>query len=683
MKKFLALLFLFAILIMYTFQKPEAATDPKETSHYLDQFVDKSTNPAVDFSKYASGKWVKNNPIPANESSWGIYSIVQEETYSRLQKINQDAAAEVNAAHGSNAQKIGDFWHAAMDTEAIEKQGLDPLKEEFARIDGIHDKQGLLDVTARLSYVGVGAMMNVYIFQDEMNSERYALHLYQGGIGLPERDYYFDDDERTRNIRSEYVKHMARMFELLGDEKTVSEQNAATVMRLETELAGSSRKLQDLRDPHKNYNEMKVEDITKLTPSIRWRDYLEKANIRDVNSVVVGQPEFLQEVEKLLNAETIDNWKTYLRWQLIDTYADKLSSTFENEHFHFYGTILNGTPELRPRWKRMLDEEETYLGDALGQLYVKTYFSPATKARYEKLTDDIFDAFRERIKKLDWMSPETKEAALKKLNAVNRKVGYPNKWRDYSRFEVDRASFAGNCLRGNIWNSEYYIEKLHQPVDRTEWVMTPQTYNAYYNPSNNEIVLPAAIFILPGIPDSEIDDAIVYSYAGGTTIGHEITHGFDDSGRQFDEQGNLKEWWTPKDAEEFKKRAEGIIKQYDNYVVLDKEHVNGNTTQGENIADLGGILLGWDAFKKTEQYKSGKSIGGYTPAQRYFLGWTLGWLNNLRPENLALRLKSDVHSPGFLRTNGPVSNMPEFYEAFHVKPGDPMYRAPADRVKIW
>jgi putative endopeptidase len=388
-------------------------------------------------------------------------------------------------------------------------------------------------------------------------------------------------------------------------------------------------------------------------------------------------------VEKSLNTETLDHWKTYLRWQLINTYAEKLSSPFEKEHFRFYGTILNGTPEMRPRWKRMLDEEETYLGDALGQLYVKEYFSPATKARYEKLTDDIFDAFRNRIRNLDWMSPQTKDAALKKLNAVVRKVGYPNRWKDYSTYEVNRDSFAMNCLRGNIWQSEYAIQKLHKPVDRTEWNMTPQTYNAYYNPSNNEIVLPAAIFILPGIPDEAIDDAVVYSYAGGTTIGHEITHGFDDSGKEFDEKGNLKNWWTPKDGEEFKKRSALIIKQFNNYKVLDDSHVNGEATQGENIGDLGGILLGWDAFKKTEEYKSGKSIGGFTPTQRYFIGWCLGWMNNLRPENLAVRLKSDVHSPSFLRINGPVSNMPEFYEAFDVKPGDPMYRPASERVKIW
>lgn len=673
-----------AIFALFSIQKQEAASPAQtDSSRYLDQYIDTSVNPGDDFFKYACGKWIKDHPIPSNENSWGIYNVVQEETYNRLQSINKSAAAESHPAKGTSAQKIGDFWYSAMDTATIEKQGISPLKDEFDRINAIQDKQSLLDTAAHLQYIGVSTIFSAYVFQDEMNSNRYALHLYQGGIGLPERDYYFDQDDRTKNIRKEYLIHLSKMFQLLGDSEQNASKNADTVMRMETDLAKASRKLEDLRDPRANYHEMKVDEVSTLTPSIKWRDYLAKGNIRDIDSVIVGQPEFFQQMEKSIDSESIDNWKTYLRWCLINSFADKLSSSFEQQNFHFYSTVLNGTPEMRPRWKRMLDEEENYLGDALGQLYVKQYFSPATKVRYEKLTEDIFQAFRERIQKLDWMSPETKQAALKKLNAVTRKVGYPQKWKDYSNYEVDRDAFVLNCLRGNIWKSNYAIQKLHRPVDRLEWSMEPQTYNAYYNTSNNEIVLPAAIFILPGIPDSEIDDALVYGYSGGTTIGHEITHGFDDQGRQFDEQGNLKEWWTKADEEEFKKRAALIINQYNNYLVLDKVHVNGKATQGENIADLGGILLGWDAFKKTEEYKSGKSVGGYTPAQRYFFGWMLGWVNSIRPENLAVRVKSDVHSPSFLRVNGPVSNMPEFYEAFHIKPGAPMYRPDSERVHIW
>jgi putative endopeptidase len=402
-----------------------------------------------------------------------------------------------------------------------------------------------------------------------------------------------------------------------------------------------------------------------------------------LKTVVVGQPEFFQQVEKSLKSESIENWKVYLRWNLINTFADKVSSDFDKQNFYFYGTVFNGTPEQRPRWKRMLDDEEFYLGYATGQLYVKQYFTPATKQRYQKLTDEIFAAFQERIKKLDWMSEETKQQALKKLSTVIKKVGYPDKWRDYSNYEVDRSSYVMNCLRGNIWRSDYFIAKLYKPVDRLEWNMTPQTYNAYYNPSNNEIVLPAAAFILPGIPDEYVDDAIVYSYAGGSTIGHEITHGFDDQGRQFDAEGNLKDWWTKEDAEKFQQRAKKIIEQYNGYIAVGDVHVNGSATQGENIADLGGILLGWDAFQKSEQYKNGKMIGGFTPAQRFFIGWALSWMNSIRPENLAVRVKTDVHSPSFLRVIGPVSNMPEFYKAYNVKPDDKMYRTDEQRVQIW
>lgn len=653
----------------------------QDHSRYLDHFVDKSVDPGQDFFRYAVGTWLKNNPIPSNERSWGIGNVVREETYQRMLKINESASADSSTSKGSTSQKIGDFWYAAMDTATIEKLGVTPLKPEFDRIAAIRNVRDLPDAVARLHTIGGSPLFGVYIFHDEKDSTRYALHLYQGGLGLPDRDYYFDEDDRTKKIREEYRKHLAKMFQLLGDPAAVSEKNADTVFRIETGFAKASRKLQDLRDPHANYNKMTVDELSKLAPSLSWKDFFETAQINDLQSVIVGQPEFFQQVDQSLAKYSIEDWKTYLRWDLINAFADKLNSDFDKQNFYFYGTVMNGTPEQRPRWKRMLDSEESYLGFALGELYVKQYFSPKTKARYEKLTKEIFDAFRDRLKKLDWMSEETKQQALKKLNTVIRKVGYPSQWRDYSSYEVDRSSYVMNCLKGNIWRTRYFIDKLHKPVDRTEWGMTPQTYNAYYNPSNNEIVLPAAIFILPGIQDEYIDDAIVYAYAGGTTIGHEIIHGFDDQGRQFDHEGNLKEWWTKEDAEKFKQRARKIIQQYDAYVAVDDLHVNGTATQGENIADLGGMVLGWEAFKKTEQFKSGKLIGGLTPAQRFFIGWALGWMNNMRPENLAVRVKTDVHAPSFLRVIGPASNMPEFYKAFHVEPGDKMFRS--DRVEIW
>jgi putative endopeptidase len=675
-------LFLFACLLIPAVPRVAMAT-PMDAEHYLDDIVDKTADPRTDFFQFAVGKWLKDHPIPASERSWGIGHVVQEETYRRLVAINDETARSEAAASGSTAQKIGDFWYAAMDTTTIAKQGFHPLDPEFARIESIKSQKDLLEEVARLQYIGVNVMCGVYIFQDEMNSERNALHLYQAGLGLPNRDYYFDDDDRSKMLRKEYVAHLGRMFELLGDNSAKAKANAATVMGFETDLARASRKLADLRDPHANYNAYSVAGMAKLTPSIRWREYLEDGHVTGLDSVIVGQPEFFEQVEKSLKGRKLDEWKAYLRWHLAHSFASEAGGAFDAETFHFYGTIMNGTTEQRPRWKRMLDEEEGYLGDALGELYVKQYFSPESKARYEKLTDEIFAAFRDRIHKLTWMSEATKQRALRKLNTVNKKVGYPDRWKDYSSYDVTRNSFLENCVRGNIWQSEFYIAKLGKPVDRTEWDMTPQTYNAYYNPSNNEIVMPAAIFALPGIDDAHTDDALVYGYVGGTTMGHEITHGFDDEGRQFDEKGNLQNWWTDEDEAEFKRRAEAIVKQYDDYVVVDSLHVNGEATQGENIADLGGIVLGWEAFKKTDQYKSGKVIGGFTPAQRYFIGWALGWMNQLRPENLAMRVKVDVHSPSFLRVIGPVTNQPEFYQAFGVKPGDKMYRADSVRVQIW
>ena len=659
-----------------------AAPLPNDAAHYLDQFVDRSANPRDDFWQFAVGTWLRRHPIPSNESAWGVGNVVQEETYERLRGINE-AAAATRAGRGTSDQKIGDFWAAAMDTATIATQGLAPLAPEFARIDAVHDVNDLTDVVARLQYIGVSALYGLYIEQDEKRSDRYAVHLYQGGLGLPDRDYYDDATERARALRREYVAHVGRMFRLLGDDSTRAAANAATVMAVESQLAAASRTLAALRDPVANYHAMSVAGVDTLMPSIRWRSHLAGTRITGVDSVIVGQPEFFQAAERALRTRPVGDWKTYLRWQLAHRYAGSAGGQFDAENFHFYGTILNGVPEQRPRWKRTLDVEEHYLGDALGQLYVARYFSPRAKRRYEKLTDNVFAAFRDRIAALDWMSAATKARALGKLNAVTKKVGYPERWKDYSSYDVDRGSFLGNVVRGNVWRSEYAAAKLHKPVDRAEWLMTPQTYNAYYNPSNNEIVLPAASFILPGIVDSLVDDAIVYGYVGGTTIGHEITHGFDDQGRQFDEHGNLTNWWTPDDEREFTHRAAGIVRQFDAYVAVADLHVNGAATQGENIADLGGIQLGWDAFTRTAEYQRGGTLGGFTPAQRYFIGWALGWMDQIRPENLAVRVKSDVHAPSFLRTVGPVSNMVPFYAAFGVRPGDRMYRPDSARVRIW
>lgn len=652
----------------------------------LAEVVDSTASPKDDFFKYAVGTWIKKNPIPASESGWGIGSIVQEETYGRLRSISEESAKKpgsTGAALGSNEQKIGDFWYTGMDSVGIEKQGISPVKADLDRIAAIKDIQGVLNEVALQQTYGMGTLFGNYVFQDEKNSEEQALHLYQGGLGLPDRDYYFNTDSRNTNIRKEYKAHIQRMFKLLGNDDAMATKNMVSIYALEETLAKNSRKIEALRDPYKNYNKMDLAALDKLAPSMKFKDLFVQMKMPQVRSVIVAQPEFYTAVDKLLKTTTVDTWKAYLTWNFISGFASELSSPFAKEDFYFYRTVLRGVKEMKPRWKRVLDAEERLLGDALGQLFIKNYYSEKTKNRYEELVKNIFSTYKERIEKLDWMSDSTKKKALLKLSTVRSKVSFPDKWKDFSTLDIKRDSYVQNLIRANQWWYLYSVNKIGKPVDKTEWDMTPQTYNAYYNPSNNEIVLPAAIFFVAGFSDEQLDDAIIYAYAGGSTIGHEITHGFDDQGRQFDEKGNLTDWWTKKDGDEYNKRAKGIIEQYNDFVVLDSLHIRGEATQGENIADLGGLILGLEAFKKTEQYKSGKKINGFTPLQRFFLGWALSWMNQTRNEALANQIMTDVHAPSFLRVNGPVVNVDEFYEAFSIKPGDKMYRAPEKRVKIW
>ena len=662
--------------------KPEATAAKCYLDTFLNAYVDSTITPQQDFFLFTMGKWIKDNPIPAAERSWGIWSKVKEENDLRLKSINEEAASK-KSEQGSNWQKIGDLWYTGMDTVSIEQQGIKPLQPEFDKIAAISDINSLVNEIGHLQAIGVSPFFGGYIGQDEKNSEKMALHIGQGGIGLPDRDYYFDNDARTKNIRVEYVKHLEKMFMLLGDDSITAKKNAATVMRLETSMAEKSRKLEALRDPYKNYNKVDLAGLNRLTPSVDWKKLLEASDIHSIDTVIVGQPEFIIRMEELVKKNSLDDWKIYLRWNLINTFADKLSKSFDKQNFYFYGTVLNGTKEQRARWKRVLDTEGGIMGFILGQLYIERYYSPGIKARYDKMVDNVVAAYHERIDKLTWMSDSTKKKAHQKLNTVMKKVGYPDKWRDYSLLKIARNSYVENVIRANKWFNDFQIAKLGKPIDRTEWSMTPQTWNAYYNPSNNEIVLPAAAFIVPGLTDSCVDDAIMYGYAAGSTIGHEITHGFDDEGSQFDAQGNLKEWWSAEDRKKFKKLTNGIVQQFNKYVILDSLHLNGDAEQGENIADLGGMLLGLDAFKKTDQYKEGKKIGGFTPVQRYFIGFALSWYGQVRNESLALGVKTDVHAPNFYRVNGPVVNIDEFYTAFNIKPNDKMYVPDSLRVKIW
>ncbi|WP_324678959.1 M13 family metallopeptidase [Hymenobacter sp. GOD-10R] len=643
--------------------------------------LDTTVRPGDDFFTYANGAWLKKHPIPASESSWGIGSEVQEEVYARLKAINQEAA-QANATAGSVQQKIGDFWATGIDSLKADKLGIQPLQPELNRIAALRTSQDVQDEIARLKPLGVNALFGLYVGQDAKNSEKMALQFWQAGLGLPNRDYYFNKDTRTANIRNEYAKHITKMFRLLGQDSVTAKANSAQVLKLETTLAGSSRKLEALRDPYANYNKMTVADLGKRT-GLDWQAWLAKVDLAKADTVIVGQPEFYKTAGQLLKTTPVSVWQAYLQWHLVNAFADNLSRPLDNEHFHFYGTILRGQKEQRARWKRVLDEEEDAMGEALGQLFVKEYFKPATKERHEKLVTNIVASFHDHIQKLDWMSDSTKQKALVKLGKITPKVGYPDKWKDYSTLKIDRSSYVQNVMRARQWAYQYNINKLGKPVDRTEWDMTPQTYNAYYNPSNNEIVLPAAIFAVPGLKDEDADDAIIYGYAGASTIGHELTHGFDDEGSQFDEKGNLRNWWTKNDRKLFQQRVNGIVRQFNGYQVLDSLHINGKATAGENIADLGGIVIALDAYKKTDEYKKGAKIGGLTPEQRYFLGYALGWQSHQRDEVLAQRVLTDVHSPANLRVNGPFADVPAFYQAFGVQPGQKLYRPDSARVKIW
>ena len=656
----------------------------KETKDdILRSHVDTTADPSKDFFRYANGQWLDKNPIPASESAWGIANLVQEETYHRLKEINELAASDKNAKPGSAQQKIGDFFFAGMDTLNIEKMGIQPIEPELKKIEAISDLKSLLSLSALYQSMLTETFFSLGIAQDLKNSDKMAFYVLQGGLGLPDRDYYFNTDARSTNIRKEYIQHISHILKLAGTKAEEASKQAECIMQIETKLAKQSRKLEDLRDPNRNYNKMTIPALAKLNPSINWNDYLGTMGVKNIDSLIVGQPEFFTQLESVLKNTKLEDLKSYLKWHFVISYADKLNKDFVNEAFHFRGQVLSGSLKKRDRWKTVLDAEEAAMGDLLGQLYVSKYFSPKTKKRYENLVDNIMEVYKERIQKLDWMSAETKSKALLKLSKVSKKVGYPNKWKDYSALEIRRDAYALNAMRVRKWIFNYELAKLYKPVDRTLWDMTPQTYNAYYNPSNNEIVLPAAIFVVPNVPDSLLDDAIIYAYAGGSTIGHEITHGFDDEGRQFDWKGNLTAWWTKEDEAKFNLKTKKMVDQFNAYLVVDSMHANGKASLGENIADLGGVVLGLEAFKRTEQYKTGQVIGGFTPEQRYFLGYALSWLSHQRKERLAQQVMTDVHAPAFLRVNGPLSNIPEFYKAFKIKPNSPMYRNDSERVEIW
>lgn len=644
---------------------------------------DTTVNPNDDFFMYANGNWFKQNPIPASERSNGIFRTIGDTINAQIKQICEKSAKMTDAKKGSNEQKIGDFYAAGMDTVTIDKLGLSPLKEEINKIKAINDIPSVIASISHLHTIGANPAFSLYVGQDDKISDKYAVFLGQGGLTLGNRDYYFNTDKETVNIRNEYVKHLQAMAELSGYSKNEAEQKAAVIMKMETEMAKNSRKLEALRDPIANYNKMSLETFSASTPNIDWKSVTSSMGFKNVDTLIIGQPEFYKALNQMIKSYSISDWKTYLEWQLLDTYAGYLSSDFEKQNFYFFSTVMSGVKEQKPRWKRIVEQTDGALGELIGQIYVKEYLPKGSKEKLLEIGNNVRDVYAERIKKLDWMSEETKKKALFKLSKIVMKVGYPDKWKDLSSININRKTYLENVKAVNVWAINDMISKFGKPVDRTEWGMYPQTYNAYYNPSNNEICVPGCNILVPGFEGRMPDDAILYSIIGGSTFGHELTHGFDDQGSQYDEKGNLNNWWTEEDLKKFKEKTKLIVEQFNEYEALPGKFVNGDATQGENIADLGGIVMGFEAFKKTAQYKNKEVISGLSPEKRFFLGYAYAWMVNIKTESLAQQLLTDVHSPAKYRINGPLQNMPEFYEAFSIKPGSKMRRPDDKRVVIW
>jgi len=660
----------------------QSSVQSPHSKDFIFNNLDRSIKPGDDFFSFANGGWIKKNPIPVTESSWGIGNLIIDTIRNKLLIVNKQAA-QSHAAPGTDLQKIGDFYSTAMDSAKVDALGIQPLQPYLNAIDSIQDLRGIWTMAAKMSSIGSGTFFAFHVGQDDKNSKKNQVFLSQGGLGLPNRDYYFSKLARFQTIRNAYAPHIDRMLVFAGYPQLDATREAAQIFKFETALAGASRPLQDLRDPYANYHKLDIKALQGLMPSVDWPSWFKTTGLAGVDTVIVRQPEFLQALEKQVKLVPLDVLKSYLKWNLVTDYSSALPTPVNTENFHFYGTLINGQTLQKPRWKRVIDEENRYMGMLLGKLFIKAYFSHAAKLRYTKMVNDVLAAYRDRIRGLDWMSDTTKRKALVKLSSVTYKIGYPDKWLDYSTMDISTGSYFSNLVEAKKWRHRDIITQYRKPVDRSRWGMFPQTYNAYYNPSNNEIVLPAAMMAVPGLRDEEIDDAVAYGYTAGSTIGHEITHGFDDEGRQYDEKGNLRSWWTKGDEGRFNKKAKVLADQFDHYVVLDSMHVNGKACLGENMADLGGILLGMQAFKKTAQYHQGQKINGLTPPQRYFLGYAMGWLVEERNESLARQILSDVHAPANFRVNGPLSDDADFYEAFQVKPGDAMFRKVTERAQVW
>jgi len=638
------------------------------------KYMDQSVTPCQDFYRYANGHWLDTTPIPADQVQNGAGMEIYERNQVVLRQVVEAAAADTKAVPGSIAQKIGTFYRSGMDTARIESDGAKPLAPELRRINAIHDVDSLETEIAHLQRTGTEAAWSVGVGQDFKSSTDMIAQVGQGGLGLPDRDYYLNPDDSSKAIRKSYVQHIAKVLELAGDTPAAAAAGADRVMALETRLAKASMSNVERRDPVAMYHKMPISDLQTLAPGATWQTYFTAVGLPHPGDILVDNPRFFTELAHMMTDTPLDDWKSYLRWLLAATNAPYLSSAFVDENFHFTSTLM-GVKEQRPRWKRVLGVVNAEMGEGVGKLYVAKAFSPEAKTRAVVMVKNLQGALRDRIQSLAWMGPDTKKEALKKLDHLIIKVGYPDKWRDYSKLTIDSPTYAANVAAAEDFEFQRELDKLGKPVDKTEWGLSPQTLNAYYNPQFNEIVFPAGILQAP-LFDANADDAV--NYGGiGMVIGHEMTHGFDDQGRQFDSDGNLRDWWTAEDAKNFDARGEQIVKQYSAYEPIPGTHINGKLEEGENIADSGGLKIAYLALQKALQGKPRPLVDGFTPEQRFFLGFAQGWRANTRPEALKMTLIRDPHAPNSFRVNGPIANMPEFAAAFHCP------KAKEETLSIW
>ena len=673
----------FLLMIPFSVRCADApAIDPKN--------MDTAAQPGVDFYQYANGGWVKEHPIPGEYSQWGSFQELFERNLASLHEILEEAASGIKKGGASNdkiRQLVGQFYLSGMNEEQVNAEGAKPLQSELDAIQKISDAKGVAAVLGHLHSLGVDALFGITGDIDEKDTKDQIAQMAQGGLGLPERDYYLKDDERFKKLRDQYVEHIGKVFQLLGDAAPEATEKAKQILAFETELAKASKSPVELRDPEANYHKLAFAEVQKLASGFDWAAYLEALGLskEQMAQTDVGQPDFVKRAGELIGSTPVETWKAYFQWHLVHDVARYLSTPFVDEDFAFYQQALQGTKENQPRWKRVLRQIDQSVGEDLGQLYVEKHFSPEAKQRALAMVNDLKSALRDRIQKLEWMGPQTRTAALKKLDAFGVKIGYPDKWRDYSSLEIKDQPYVLNVLAAQSFEMKRRFGRIGKPVDKNEWGMSPPTVNAYYSPQRNEIVFPAGI-LQPPFFYANADDAVIYGGIGAV-IGHEMTHGFDDQGRKYDPQGNMKNWWTTADEKRFQERGKKIVEQFNNYVAIDDLHINGELTEGENIADLGGVKLAYAALEKALQRKPAaertQKIDGFTPEQRFFLSWAQIWRNNTRPEARRLRLQIDPHSPGQFRVNGPLSNLPEFVHAFQISDKSPMIRPAKDRVQIW